>query len=68
MNGGHPHDRSRAGGPALVFWSPFTNTNLEPDMALLRPDGVSTTFRPLWGGYDQDEIPDAEQMHGLGAV
>lgn len=45
---------------------PFTNTNLEPDMALLRPDGVSLHFARV-AGYDQDEIPDAEQMHGLGA-
>ena len=46
---------------------PFTNTNLEPDMALLRPNGVSLHFARM-GGYDQDEIPDAEQMHGLGAA
>lgn len=45
---------------------PFTNTNLEPDMALLRPDGVSMHFARL-GGYDQDAIPDAGQMAGLGA-
>ena len=35
---------------------PFTNTNLEPDMVLLRPDGVSLHFARM-GGYDQDEIP-----------
>lgn len=45
---------------------PFTNTNLEPDMSILRPFGVSLHFARL-GGYDQDEIPDAAQMHGLGA-
>lgn len=45
---------------------PFTNTNLEPDMALLRPEGVSMHFARL-GGYDQDAIPDAGQMAGLGA-
>lgn len=45
---------------------PFTNTNLEPDMALLRPDGVSLHFARL-GGYDADEIPDDTQMAGLGA-
>ncbi len=55
--------RGRARLGVLV---PFTNTNLEPDMALLRPDGVSLHFARL-GGYDQDEIPDAAQMHGLGA-
>lgn len=55
--------RGRARFGILV---PFTNTNLEPDMVLLRPSGVSLHFARL-GGYDQDEIPDAEQMHGLGA-
>ena len=56
--------RGRARFGVLV---PFTNTNLEPDMALLRPNGVSLHFARL-GGYDQDEIPDSEQMHGLGAA
>ncbi|NNL18163.1 MAG: Asp/Glu racemase [Boseongicola sp.] len=55
--------RGRARFGVLV---PFTNTNLEPDMALLAPDGVSVHFARL-GGYDVDEIPDAEQMRGLGA-
>jgi maleate isomerase/arylmalonate decarboxylase len=32
---------------------PFTNTNLEPDMALLCPPGVSMHFARL-GGYDLD--------------
>lgn len=44
---------------------PFTNTNLEPDMALLCPPGVSMHFARL-GGYDLDAIPDAGQMAGLG--
>lgn len=55
--------RGRARFGILV---PFTNTNLEPDMTLLRPKGVSMHFARM-GGYDQDEIPDADQMHGLGA-
>ena len=53
--------RARIG--ALV---PFTKTNLEPDLMLMRPAGVSLHFARL-DGYDEDEIPDAEQMHGLGA-
>lgn len=44
---------------------PFTNTNLEPDLQLLRPDGVSLHFSRL-GGYDADEVPDESQMAGLG--
>lgn len=46
---------------------PFTNTNLEPDMALLCPPGVSMHFARL-GGYDLDAIPDVGQMAGLGAA
>ncbi len=46
---------------------PFTNTNLEPDMMMLRPEGVSLHFARL-GGYDADEIPDEDQMAGLGAA
>ena len=55
--------RGRARFGILV---PFTNTNLEPDMQLLRPEGVSLHFARL-GGYDEDEIPDVGQMQGLGA-
>lgn len=46
---------------------PFTNVNLEPDMMLLRPEGVSLHFERL-GGYDADAIPDDAQMAGLGAA
>ena len=40
---------------------PFSNVNLEPDMMLLRPDGVSLHF-PRAGGYDLDAVPDSDQM------
>ncbi len=56
--------RGRARFGILV---PFTNTNLEPDMVLLRAEGVSMHFARL-GGYDQYAIPDAKQMQGLGAA
>ena len=46
---------------------PFTNTNLEPDIALMAPPGVSVHMARL-GDYDVDEIPDADQMAGLGAA
>lgn len=55
--------RGRARFGVLV---PFTNTNLEPDMVLMRPEGVSLHFARL-GGYDAGEIPDEAQMQGLGA-
>lgn len=45
---------------------PYTNTNLEPDIKMLSPPGVSVHAARL-GGYDIDEIPDAQQMAGLGA-
>ena len=54
--------RGRARIGVLV---PFTNVNLEPDLTLLRPAGVSFHFARL-GGYDVDAVPDAEQMAGLG--
>ncbi|MEM1384685.1 MAG: Asp/Glu racemase [Pseudomonadota bacterium] len=44
---------------------PYTNTNLEPDLASLAPMGVSIHATRL-GGYDLDAIPDAGQMAGLG--
>jgi len=55
--------RGRARFGVLV---PFTNSNLEPDMSLLRPEGVSLHFARM-GGYDEDEIPDEAQMQQLGA-
>ncbi len=56
--------RGRARFGVLV---PFTNSNLEQDFALLRPEGVSLHYARL-GGYDRDEIPDETQMQGLGAA
>ena len=58
------NSRGRARFGILV---PFTNKNLEPDMALLQPEGVSMHFARM-GGYDADEIPDEAQMQGLGAA
>src|SRR6056297_1069820 len=55
------------GRARLGILVPFTNSNLEPDMVLLSADGVSLHFARM-GGYDEDEIPDADQMHGLGAA
>ncbi len=46
---------------------PFTNTNLEADLAMLRPEGVSLHFARI-GGYDIDAVPDEEQMAGLGTA
>ncbi|QGX96808.1 Asp/Glu racemase [Roseovarius faecimaris] len=58
-------DYSSRGRARIGVLVPFTNTNLEPDMVLLRPDGVSVHFARM-GGYDADEIPDEDQMAGLG--
>lgn len=54
--------RGRARFGILV---PFTNCNLEPDMGLMCPRGVSLHIARM-GGYDQNEVPDADQMHQLG--
>jgi len=55
--------RGRARIGVLV---PFTNTNLEADMTMLCPSGVTMHYARL-GGYDMDEIPDEKQMAELGA-
>jgi len=44
---------------------PASNTNLEPDLALLCPRGVTLHFARA-GGYDLDAVPDAEQMRRFG--
>lgn len=46
---------------------PFTNTNLEPDMELLRPPNVTVHFTRM-GGYDADEIPGSDQMTDMGTA
>jgi len=53
------------GRARLGILVPFTNSNLEPDMAMMRPDGVSLHVARM-GGYDADEIPDENQMQMLG--
>lgn len=58
-----PEDR---GGVRIGVLVPFTNTNLEPDMMMMRPRGATLHFHRL-GNYDADEIPGAAQMAGLGA-
>jgi len=40
---------------------PYSNTNLESDMILLRPASASLHFARA-GGYDLDMTPDSEQM------
>lgn len=43
---------------------PMSNINLEPDMVLLRPPGVSLHFGRA-GGYDLDQVPDSDQMRNF---
>ncbi len=45
---------------------PFTNVNMESDLNLMRSNGVSFHFTRM-GGYDAGEVPNAEQMAGLGS-
>ena len=56
--------RGRARFGILV---PYTNTNLEPDMGLLRPAGVSLHFARM-GGYNARGFPDENQMQGFGSA
>ena len=57
-----PLDGSETRGRARIgVVVPFSNTNLEPDLMLLRPPGVSLHFARAVG-YDLDEIPDSKQM------
>ncbi|MEM6305721.1 MAG: Asp/Glu racemase [Pseudomonadota bacterium] len=53
-------------GPKIGVLVPYTNVNLEPDMAMLMPPGVTCHFERM-GGYDAGEIPGSDQMAGLGA-
>ena len=57
--------RETRGRARLGLLVPFTNTNFEPDMALMCPPGLSLHVARM-GGYDEDEIPDEHQMQGLG--
>ena len=54
------------GGPKIGVLVPYTNVNLEPDLWGMCPAGC-TLHSERMGGYDIDEIPDSEQMAGLGA-
>lgn len=56
--------RQSRGIARIGAFVPFTNVNLEADMAMMRPPGASMHFTRL-GGYDIDEVPDAGQMSGL---
>ncbi len=55
---------SSRGSGRIGLVVPFSNTNLEPDMQILRPDGVSLHVMRV-GGYDLDAIPDSDQMRKL---
>ena len=55
------------GRARLGLLVPFTNSNLEPDFAMMQPAGVSSHSARL-GGYDETEVPDESQMQGLGAA
>ena len=55
------------GRARIGVFVPFTNVNLEADMGVLCPPGVSMHYARL-GGYDVDEVPDEDQMAGLGAA
>ncbi|MFT5113243.1 MAG: maleate isomerase [Parasphingorhabdus sp.] len=56
-----PDNYGSRGRARIGIVVPFSNTNLEPDMVLLRPDGVSLHFARA-AGYDLNKVPDSDQM------
>ena len=58
---------STRGLARLGLLVPYTNTNMEPDFAMMCPAGVSLHVARM-GGYDEHEIPDEAQMQGLGSA
>jgi len=58
--------RDARSGAKIGVLVPFTNVNLEPDLAVMCPPGCTLHSARL-GGYDLEEVPGAEQMSGLGA-
>ncbi|MCP3690136.1 MAG: Asp/Glu racemase, partial [Gammaproteobacteria bacterium] len=46
---------------------PFTNTNLEPDLELMRPADVCFHYSRI-GGYNLQEVPDEGAMAAMGAA
>jgi maleate cis-trans isomerase len=58
MNGDYARTRGRARIGVVV---PVSNSNLEPDMMMMCPPGVSVHFARA-GGYDVDAVPDETQM------
>ena len=61
MNEMQHNSRAGRGVARLGVVVPVSNTNLEPDMQMMRPPGVSVHVMRA-GGYDLDQIPDSEQM------
>jgi len=63
---GGEHCSDARGGARIGVLVPFTNVNLEPDLALLCPPTCTLHVARL-GGYAAERTPGAEQMAGLGA-
>lgn len=57
----HSTVQASRGRARLGVIVPVSNTNLEPDMALMAPRGVTAHFARA-GGYDVDAVPDETQM------
>jgi maleate isomerase len=64
MSGDYAQTRGRARIGVVV---PVSNSNLEPDMMMMRPPGVSVHFARA-GGYDLDAVPDETQMQRYSAA
>ena len=64
MSADYAHTRGRARIGVVV---PVSNSNLEPDMTMMCPPGVSAHFARA-GGYDVDAVPDETQMQRYSAA
>lgn len=60
----HPGWSESRGRARIGVIVPFSNSNLEPDLTMLRPSGVSLHFARA-DGYDLEEVPDSDQMRGF---
>jgi maleate cis-trans isomerase len=62
---GREHKKAREtdsrGRARIGLVVPVSNSNLEPDMTMMRPSGVSLHVMRA-GGYDLEQVPDSAQM------
>lgn len=58
---------SRRNGARIGVLVPYTNTNLEPDMSMMAPSGLSVHVTRI-GGYTVEGVPGYEEMRAMAAT